>query len=108
MQAKGPHPHHKTAHHAADEPEHEAATALAEPEAPSLFQSPLGGGPTIADAFVLVPSSADKTAIVNAFNSLITAFQNAVTSGRLTPRVEAVLQDNLVIYSRRVADNITT
>jgi hypothetical protein len=99
------HPH-ATHEEAEAPPEHEAATALA--EAPVQFASPLGGGPTIADSFVLVPSSADKTAIVNAFNSLITALQNAVTSGRLTPRVEAVLQDNLVIYSRRVADNITT
>jgi hypothetical protein len=64
-------------------------------------------GPTIAAAFVGNTPSADLTAIMAAANSFVTALQNAVTSGTLTARVEAVMQDNFVKFCQsEISENL--
>jgi hypothetical protein len=63
--------------------------------------------PTVADAFAGVTPSADKTAIIAAANSMVTAIQGAVTSGTFTARVGAVLQDTFVQFCQaEIAENM--
>jgi len=61
---------------------------------------------TITDVFTQTPSSADKTAILAAYTTLLAALDTAVTNGKLGTVARDQLHDQMVTQAQDVATNL--
>lgn len=62
---------------------------------------------TVTDVFAQTPASADKTAITDAYTTLLAALDTAATNGRLKSIVRDNLHDNLLLQAQTIATNLT-